>query len=374
MGKIRFNASEVYKKLQALSIVAKDKKPSPIFNDILFVGTNRKLYMTASNGDTWLTVSCDLISQEDNFSTCIDATDITKSMSNISECECTAELNNSDNTVKFNYGNGKFSLPCNSPSDFPSQQTTINNCVSINIPVSDVIEAISYVKYAIGNNEVRQILNGIHFIIDTDGMTAVATDAKKMCVVKNNNITSDSQNEFTMSAKTTNALLSAVSENDNSVVNVSFTEQIVVVRNANFCLTASLIDGRYPNYKAVIPQDDHITINVNRKALYTAVVRTMPMGDIESELVRLDFANNILTVSTENYLMNKHAQEVVECDCGAVDFHIGLKGSFLMQCITSIKSDDVSLDFVDERKPVIIHPTDKTTDEYLSLLMPMMLN
>ena len=169
-------------------------------------------------------------------------------------------------------------------------------------------------------------------------------------------------------------MLSVLSNNQGDV-DLKFNDKCVRFTHNAFCLTTRLIEGRYPNYDGVIPKDNEITTCINKASLVAALKRVMPMGNTNSELVCLAFTMGNLELSAEDFDFSKSARENVECDFASQEITIGFKSSVLLSILQNIDSEQVKIMLKEPSRAAIFKPaTDVESYEYVSLVMPMLIN
>ena len=143
----------------------------------------------------------------------------------------------------------------------------------------------------------------------------------------------------------------------------------------DFTLTCRLIDGRYPNYNSVIPQNNPYLARIDRAALISALKRVLVFCDQSSAQVKMAFSASKLTVSGQDVNYATSAEERIVCEYDSPKMNIGFKGTLLLDILGNIDSDEVVFQLADPGRAGIITPAEqKEGEEILMLLMPMMLN
>ena len=162
------------------------------------------------------------------------------------------------------------------------------------------------------------------------------------------------------------------------------TEDDVIIRfddrNANILfpegtLACRLIEGRYPNYNSVIPQDNPNLLTVDRMVLASVVRRVLPFASDSSQQVRLHIEPGKVVISSEDIDFYTSAKEEIVCDYNGTPMDIGFKGTSLMEILNNLDCEEVELQLADPSRPCIILPTQQPENEdVLMLIMPMLLN
>ena len=375
---IKVQAKSLSAILKTASKVVNSKNSLPILNDVLFETKNDVLVATVSDGEQWLSQKCEVISCDQELRFCVGATEFTNAITNLGDMPITITLDEQTKTFTCEYGNGngKFSMPYEEANEFPLSNIDTTDTKDFIVDSKKVLKAIELTGFATANDELRPVMNGIHFDFFADGMVCATSDGHKLARYKDKTITSNNENgttpNFTLPKKPSNILMNILSTLEGDV-KLSFNDRAISINNKDFKLTARLLEARYPNYEAVIPKDSPITITADKNSLLNALKRVLPMANDQSNLVELSFKQNNITVSAKDIDFSKSAQEIVTCD-SETEINIGFKGSTLIEILKNINDDNVVIELSDpSRAGVFYSAFELTRDEYLSLCMPMLI-
>lgn len=382
MAKLKFNTDDLLPQLSQVVGVVNSKNSLPILNDVLFVthlgvvGDERRLSLTTSDSETWLTVYVPSAEFDTEMMFCVAATDIYKALANLKGKTVAMTLDESTHTITCEYGNGHFSLPYEDAVDFPRPNMNTDQMVEKKIGSERLLQAIEKAGFATANDELRPVMNGVHFDFLQKGMVAVATDGQKLS--KFTDLTIQNPNEiasgFTLPKKPAHIMLSVLSNNQGDV-ELKFNDKCARFTHNAFRLTTRLIEGRYPNYDSVIPKDNEIVANVDKASFIAALKRVMPMGNANSELICLAFTMGNVELSAEDFDFSKSAKENVSCDFASQEITIGFKSSVLLSIIQNIDCNTIKIMLKEPSRAGVFKPaTDAESYEYLSLAMPMLIN
>ena len=375
---IKINSKILANCLKTATKVINAKNSLPILGDVLFDAKNDVLVATVSDGEQWLSQKCEVISCDQEFRFCVGAAEFTSAVNNLGDMPITITLDESAKvfTCEYGNGNGKFSMPYEDANEYPLSNIDTTDTKDYIIDGKKVLKAIEKTGFATANDELRPVMNGIHFDFFEDGMVCATSDGHKLARYKDKTITSNNENgttpNFTIPKKPANILMTILSGLEGDV-KLSFNDKAISINNKDFKLTARLLEARYPNYEAVIPKDNPITITTDKNSLLNALKRVLPMANDQSSLVELDFTYGYVTVSAKDIDFSKSAQETVKCDCER-ELNIGFKGSTLVEILKNINDDNIVVELSDpSRAGVFYSAFDLTRDEYLSLCMPMLI-
>lgn len=382
--KIKFNTDELLPVIGNCAAIVNSKNSLPILSNILVESNDLQndIVVTTSDGETWLSCKANVIESDKNVRFCVNANDIYKALSNLKGKVVEFDINEQKHIVTCKHDTGRFSLPIETCENFPKATIIASdeeNGVTTKIFKScDILNAVKKTCFAISSDELRPVMNGIHFDFFKDCMVSVASDGHKLVKFKNMDITmgdgvdNEPINGFTLPQKPSMLLANILSGMEGENVKLVFDEHVVVINNKDFKLTTRLIEGNYPNYDRVIPKDNNINVKVRKNDIINALKRVMPMSNQTSELISLKFTKRLLNIEAVDFDFSKSANESVSCD-NDFEMTIGFKGSMLLSVLQNIDGEDLNIFLKDPSKAAIFCPTTKNGNtEYTSLLMPML--
>lgn len=375
---IKFQSAELLPALSLSSKVINTKNVMPILGDFrIEVIDNNELLITASDGETWLTMKAQ--ATEAQYATlCIEARSLLQVITNLNGKDISMEIDDSKHIVNLKYDKGHCTLPYDEATEYPKPNCEFQEWNKIR--ASLINDAIGRASFAVGNDELRQVMNGVHFDFLQDGMVSVATDAKKLVKMKNTTLTHSQETQdtqFTLPTKPCNLLLNLLAKNEGGV-QFAFDEKNVVFKNDLFCMIARLVEGRYPNYNAVIPKESTKFATIGKEEFLAALKHVLPMGSAQTQLVALKFETVItsgVTIVAQDVDFNKSAQEFVECEYAGEEITIGFNGASLMQLVQNTAGEKFILAMdTPQRAGVITEAQENQEYQYTSIIMPMLVN
>ena len=156
---------------------------------------------------------------------------------------------------------------------------------------------------------------------------------------------------------------------------VRFSERNALMQSEGFMMNCRLIEGRYPNYNSVIPQDNPNNVTVNRQAFMSALRRVLIFSNASSALIKIHLEMSKMVISSQDIDFSMSAEEVLLCDYSGVPMSIGFKGTYLMELLNNLEGEEIVIKLADASRAGVIVPAEQKEDGYvLMLLMPMMLN
>lgn len=381
--RLQFNVDTLLPRISQCVGVVNSKNSLPILGDILFETKSDGnggtcLLLTASDSETWLSVKSAITSADGDIKICVSATDIHKALLNLKGKDVEMTIDESKHVITCKHTNGHFSLPYESADDFPKAAELVDDVTTKMLVGSHLLVALEKAGFATANDELRPVMNGVHFDFFNYGMVAVASDGHKLAKFTDMEIKDEQADEaqvvgFTLPKKPANVIMNLLSGYDGQI-KMKFNDRAVTVNNTDFMLTTRLIEGRYPNYNCVIPSDNNVIVICNRADFIAAMKRVLPMSNTSSELVSVNVADKKLTLSAVDFDFSKSASEHIECDYAGAEITIGFKGSTMLAVLQNIDGEQIKISLKDPSRAGLFTPAANTeTTEYVSLLMPMLI-
>jgi len=373
---MRFTVSStaLSSKLVALSRVINSKNALPILGDFLFEIENSVLHLTASDSENVMKTQLDLIESDGDFRFAISNHDLLEAVKGFSEQPITFDVDLEQNLVKITYQNGLFSLPVDNADEFPVAQPISDFAKSIVLPNATLAENINRSLFATAQDELRPVMNGIYFDLTPDHLAVVASDGHKLVRNKIFSIKSEEPSAFILPKKPANLLKNLLGK-DGGDVTIRFDERNAEINFGDGVLLCRLIEGRYPNYNSVIPQNNPNEVRLDRLSLLAALRRVQPFANDSSNLVRFHVEGTTFQLDAEDYDFSKTATERMTCDYNGMPITIGFKGNAFIEILGNIECPDVLIQLADSSRAGLVLPSEQPEDqEIVMLMMPMLIN
>jgi len=371
---MKFIVSSTYllKQLQVLGGVINNSNTLPILDNFLFELDHTKLTVSASDLETTMSSTIDVESDSEG-SVAIPARLLLDTLKTFPEQPLTFVVEE-NNTVEISSNHGKYALAYADGNEFPK-------AVALEDPSKTVITgdilatAISKTIFAAGNDDLRPVMSGVFFQFSTEGLTFVATDAHKLVKYTREDIKASQVAEFIMPKKPLNLLKGILAASEDDVL-IEYNESNAKFTFENSELICRLIDGKYPNYEAVIPKENPNTLSIDRTQFLNSVRRVSIFSNKTTHQIRLKIAGAELNISAEDIDYSNKAEERLTCDYQGDDMQIGFNSRFLTEMLNNLSSDDVQLEMSMPNRAGILTPVDGLDEgeQITMLVMPVMLN
>lgn len=366
------SSSYLLKELQILGGIINSSNTLPILDNFLFNLDNNNLTVSASDLET--TISSKLeVESTDIGSVCISAKLLLETLKTFPEQPLT--FNVADNsTIEMSSEHGKYTLAYADAEDFP-KAIELHDSLSLQIQGDVLATAIGKTIFASGNDDMRPVMNGVFFQFSTEKLVFVATDAHKLVRYTREDLSASETAEFIMPKKPLNLLKNILMGSEEEVT-IEYTDTNAKFSFGHTDLICRLIDGKYPNYEAVIPTENPNKLLINRTRFLNSVRRISIFSNKTTHQIRLKLAGAELNISAEDLDFSNKAEERLTCDYQGDDIEIGFNSRFLLEMLGNLSSDEVSLEMSLPNRAGILTPIDGLDEgeNVTMLVMPVMLS
>ena len=369
------SSSALSSKLNMLAKVIGSKNSLPILDCFLFQVANGEMSITASDSDNVIKSTLALTDHDGEGEFCVPNRVILDALKELPEqpLHFDAEHEVKAVSIKIVYQNGLYNFTGQSAEEYPRTQSMNDACTTVSLPTEMLINNISRSLFATANDELRPVMNGIYFDLTADALAIVASDGHKLVRSKNFTIKSESPSAFNLPKKPASLLKNILSKDGDDAI-IKFDDRSAEIQFTDGVMRCRLIDGRYPNYNSVIPNNPN-EVTVDRRGLQSALRRVLPFASESSQLIRFHIESGRFEVSSEDIDFSTSAKEQLSCEYNGSPISIGFKGSSLMEILSNLTSDNIIIQLADPSRAGIIVPAEQPENEdILMLIMPMLLN
>lgn len=369
------SSSALSSKLNMLAKVIGSKNSLPILDCFLFQVANGEMSITASDSDNVIKSTLPLTDHDGEGEFCVPNRVILDALKELPEQPLHFDVDAAGEAVaiKIVYQNGLYNFTGQSAEEYPRTQSMNDACTTVSLPTEMLINNISRSLFATANDELRPVMNGIYFDLTADALAIVASDGHKLVRSKNFTIKSESPSAFNLPKKPASLLKNILSKDGDDAI-IKFDDRSAEIQFTDSVMRCRLIDGRYPNYNSVIPNNPN-EVTVDRRGLQSALRRVLPFASESSQLIRFHIESGRFEVSSEDIDFSTSAKEQLSCEYNGSPISIGFKGSSLMEILSNLTSDNIIIQLADPSRAGIIVPAEQPENEdILMLIMPMLLN
>ena len=372
--KFIISSSALLKSLQKISGVLSTSSTLPILEDYLFNLKDNTLRITASDLET--TISVDLVPDktENPGVVAIPAKILLDIMKSLPELPVTISVNLESLSVELFAGEGKYKLVGHRSDEFP-QVPTLENTETMTLNASLLVSAFNKTLFATGNDELRPVMSGVLCEITEEKITFVATDAHKLVRYRRADVKPGKNASFILPKKPLNHLKNIMPDDEDVDVKLEYNDTNAIMEFDDITLICRLIDGKYPNYEAVIPTQNPFKLSVDRSILLNALRRVAIFGSKSTHQIRFKISGKELVLTAEDIDFASEAKERLTCSYEGDDIEIGFNSRFLQEMLSTLASNNVVIEMSAPNRAGILIPEkeDDDPENILMLIMPVML-
>ena len=236
-----------------------------------------------------------------------------------------------------------------------------------------ISNAINKTLFATGIDDLRPVMSGVFCEFSPNNITFVATDAHKLVRYKRTDSQASGSSSFILPKKPLNLL--KINLKGDEDVTLEYNDSNAVFTFNENVLICRLIDGKYPNYEAVIPKENPNVLKIDRLQFLSSIKRVSIFSNKTTHQIKLKLAGSELSLSAEDIDFSNEANERLTCNYSGEDLEIGFNSRFLMEMLNNIDTSEVCLEMSEPSRAGLLTPSEKNKNEdILMLVMPVMLN
>ena len=362
-------------RLQALGRVISNKNTMAILDNFLFqVGEDKKLTLTATDTEIRLTTVLDLVECDKAITFTVNARTIQDAVKEIPEQPIAIFVNEDNLEITMEYQNGKYHFMGVSAEEYPGAAVLDGEVSVVTMPTELLCSGITRALFAAADDVLRPVLNGVFFDLTADSLTMVASDGNRMACDTFKPTSVGNPATFILPKKPALVVKSYLPK-ESGESTIRFNSRNAVVETESFTLQCRLVEGRFPKYSSVIPQDNPNVVTVNRTAMLSVLRRVLIFANPASVLAKLHIENGKMVISAQDTDFSMSAEEAMLCDYSGTPITIGFKGTYLTEVLSNLEGDEVVIRLADASRAGVVQPAQqKENESVLMLLMPMVLN
>jgi len=367
------SSSLLYKEIQVLGGIINSSNTLPILDNFLFEINNNILVLSSSDLESTMTSQIEIESTSTD-KIAISAKLLTDILKTFSEQPLTF-IKTDNNTIEISASNGKYSLAYLNGDEFPKQVEILDAHETV-IKGSDLGNAINSTIFASGTDDLRPVMSGVFFQFNSESLKFVATDAHKLVKFETSEYTANEVSEFIMPKKPLQ-ILKGILQTESSELTIQHNDSNAKFIFDKLSITCRLIDGKFPNYEAVIPKDNPNVLTIDRQLFLNSARRVSLFSNKTTNQIRLKLAGTLLNISAEDFDFSNKADENLECQYSGDDIQIGFNSKFLIEMLNNLDSDMITLSMSHPNRAGIIRPlidSGESKESITMLVMPVMLN
>lgn len=272
-----------------------------------------------------------------------------------------------DKRMQVRAGKSRFNLQTLPAEDYPRMAQTDNEQVRLQLTQKQFKRLIGLVQYAMAQQDIRYYLNGLLLVVTGNELRVVSTDGHRLAYASEHLSESQTRTEVILPRKTIIELSRLLADNDDAL-EVRLSPNQAVFRFGDIELVSKLIDGKFPDYERVIPQNHNKVITISRTTLLQSLHRAAILTNEKFRGVRVVLAPGSLKIISSN-ADQEEAQEELEIAYDAEALDIGFNVTYLLDVLNNVSSEHVEIRLADANSSALI--TLPGNDSFKYVVMPM---
>ena len=358
---------DLLKPLQQIIGAVERRQTMPALSNLLLRGSDQNLSITATDLEVELVASLDM-EIEDQGATTIPARkllDICRSLPD----QAKIAVNSSNEKIKVSSGRSRFTLATLPAEDFP----TIDDLEldqNVVIKEGEFKDLIEKTAFAMAQQDVRYYLNGLLLELDAGQIRTVATDGHRLALSQLEHKSDiEGSRQIILPRKGVQELLRLLTNEDNEIT-ASIGKNHLRVNLANLQFTSKLIDGRFPEYQRVLPEECDNRAQIDKVSLKQALARASILSNEKYKGIRLILDNNIMIIQAHNP-EHEEAEDEIEIEYTGERLEVGFNVVYLLDVLNALESDKVEIIIQDANSSALIVSPESQASRYV--VMPMRL-
>ena len=357
------SSSYLLKQLQVLGSVINSSNTLPILDNFLFELDNKALTVSASDLETTMSATLEIDSTSQG-SVAVPAKLLLDILKTFPEQPLTFTVEE-NSTIEISSNSGKYAIAYAPGAEFP-KSVNLDEPSTTLIPADVLATAISKTIFAAGNDDLRPVMSGVFFQFSPEGLIFVATDAHKLVKYARTDVKASEVADFIMPKKPLNILKSILGATD-SEVKIDYNDSNATFSFDSYVLTCRLIDGKYPNYEAVIPTENPVQVTFNCNELVNAINAVKVASSNSVKKVTFNIDERGCVVSAEDIDESMYMEQMVNCNHKDA-FAIAFNYVFLLETLKNCLPHDVTFEMSQPNRAMVMN-----SGHRLLLIMPVML-
>lgn len=370
---MKFNVSSkaFYAAVSAVNKVISSKNSLNILDNFRIELAGDTLKITGADMDNELTARLAVAEPEGNFAFCISARRLVELLKELPDQGISFELNEDTLEVKIEYSGGKYDLTALNGAEFPTftQDPDDTEVKSFVVSAAQLARGLKYTEFAVGDDDYRPMMKGVCFDMFEDKLVFAATDTHKLVRFVDNNVKPGFRDTCIVPVKPVKVVHSVF---DRGEATVTFSRKSAMFETETFTFRCSLLNGRFPDYNRVIPQELPYQIIIDRSLALNAVRRVAVFVDPGYGLEKFKITSDNLYIKSDDTNLMTCARETVPCSYNGPEMVIGFSAPLLVEFMSLIPTDEIQIGLSDPSRAGVFRPSENEEGtELVMILMPM---
>jgi DNA polymerase-3 subunit beta len=366
MKLIETQRDALLKPLQAVTGIVERKHTLPILSNVLLERNDRVLNLTATDLEIQVMTASDCAREGEGIAITVSARKLQDILRSLPETALVS-LEVSENRLHVKAERSRFNLQTLPAQDFPRIAESTEPGASFSLPQGGFRHLLSLVQYAMAQQDIRYYLNGLLLIVEEGTVTVVATDGHRLALATLKTAESTPRQEVIIPRKAVVELTKLLSEGDEPV-RIDVLGNQVRFGFGTTLLVSKVVDGKFPDFKRVIPAGHQKRFDIDRQVLLHALQRAAILSNEKFRGVRWILSSSTLRIACTN-TEQEEAQEEIEIDYQGDTLDIGFNVTYLTDVLSNLDAVTVTCAMGDANSSTVF--TVPGSEDFLYVVMPM---
>lgn len=369
--KFTIGSKALQHQLSAVFKVINTKSPLSILENFLFVLEGERLTVKGSDQENVMLASIEVSNVEGEGMVAVPAKRILDILKELPDQGLTIDINEETLNILIDFNQGKFEFPGLPGNEYPESKDRASAQTSISIPANVMSAGLEYTLFAASLESIRPIMTGVCMDFKNESLVFVASDTHKLVKFESNKVAPGFERRIVLPPKASQLLRSMLDKEEGEVL-MEIDDQGATLRWGNYELSCVFIVGNYPPYDRVIPRDNPYSMEVSRDSLLASCRRMALIANSGSRLLTMQLSEESMKLTAEDSDYARSGYESLACSYNGKAMKLGLNVQYMVEVVSNINSETVTMTLSDPSRPVIFQPTQQPEEgEMLVLLMTM---
>lgn len=374
--KFTISSSELFTVLQYVGKVINSKHTLPILDYFLFDLKENRLTITASDLETTQVSTIDVSSSIADGMVTVPSRLIIDFLKEFADQPITIDVNPDTSEILVSWETGQVSIPGLPADGYPNvTEKNGDTLVQFTLGIDELYDGITNTIFAAADKNIRPIMNGVCIDIRSEKLVFVATDAHKLVKMTFPKSVGIEQQTMIVIPKKAAAIIKAFCTKESGDVVIDIDSKNIYFTMNDTTIISRSIEGNFPNYDVVIPQNNKNKMIIDRVSLLNSIKRVAVCSNQVTNLILLKLEDNMLYLEAKDPEFSVSANDSLKCLYDGDKMVIGFKSSLLIDILSTISTQEVSIELSEPTQAGLIVPVQGEEDasyELIMLLMPIM--
>ena len=360
---------DLYNGIKIVERATSVKALQPVLLNIYIetVGQN-SVKLVATDLDMTIVTTVDAQVEEEGRITLPSKT-LNEIVSKLNDNLVTFEMAKDETLVHITCKKSKFDIIGISADEFPREcsNVEVNEEDCIEIPVKVLTKAVKQAGFAAASYENSNLLSGIVFSLSENTLEVASTDGNRLGRVREN-VENSKTNLLIIPARTINEFAKICSFIDEDTVKIYAETNRIVFKSEKTTTISRLLEGQFPQYNKLIPQESPKEAVVNVSQMISAIDRVSVMVNEKTSIAKFQFSENNLNLTADTPDSGK-SEENIDIDYTNEDLTIAFNYKYMLEALKNIDSEEVKIGLNTSLSATVLRPNSE--DDFVCLVMPV---